>query len=726
MSAEEIYVALIREDWEKVKFLCHQHDDGPFVNISRNKDSVLQKALYAGEAKLVLELLEDAYKRFKESRVFLDKLLRDVNTMGNTTLHVAATQDSCISAAVQIYEYANHLIFSPNNKGEFPIFSAVRYGQLNMFKFLHTKITKIVPDEEERNLFIYKVSNEHETYTILHVAIYNEHFELALYIARTSPGLISETDHQQMTGLHMLSMNSSAFRIRYWKWLKLLLPSPFRHIPANLTPQSATDHELEDATDHKAEDAGGTSNAIMPPQNDTNHKLKDEIMKIASSITMTIPYWRKIKKEHRRYKAARKLGSILVKNDTEWIDKLERSDVSDAYDHSEENNSGSPSAENLDKADQESVKRPKPQIQAAKYDENLNSDADEESEDPPTPLILATKYGCVDIALEIIKEHPQTVEQVDHKHGSILHLAIKYRRIKIFDCVEKSKMQMRRLNGTDATSTDKPDDKPAAPWDAEELNNESRSPAFILQDDLLLFERVEDIMKTHFHTIPNKDLETPDQLFAAKKEPLREDAQEWMKRTAENCSIVAVLIATVAFAAAYTVPGGTDDKNGSPLLLKETFFVVFTIADVLSLASTLTAVVVFLSILCSSYRLEDFKETLPKSLMFGISCLIFSLTMMMFAFAATIILMIKNRQQWTKIALYAVAFLPVTVLVATYLPFYVPLMRTFHYTVNKAKSILPTFACLKKEKLFPVILGRKPSLSTIEKPTTVLDPSVQV
>ncbi|XP_074336965.1 uncharacterized protein LOC141674139 [Apium graveolens] len=693
------------------------------------------KALYAGEVHLVLDLLKDANILFGD---LTNKLLGDFNLKKNTLLHVAATQDSCLEAARSICEYTDYnLLFAQNHKGEFPIFSAVRYGQIEMFKFLHSKYIHYVPKEEFRNSFVYKISDERATYTILHVAIYNEHFELALHIVRAIPGLISEKDHQQMTGLHMLAMNSSAFRIRYWKWFKLLLPSPFRHISDILPPQNATDDdEEEDATDHKVEDDSGTSNDIKPPQNATTsydikppqnhiiHKLKEEIMKLVSVFTITIPYWTKIKKEHRRRQAALKLGSILVLNDTEWIDKLESSDVSEA-----ENNSGS----NLDNADEESR--------------------------IPTPLILATKYGCVDIALKIIKEHPHTVEQVGQEYGSILHLAIKYRRIKIFDAVEESKMQMRKLvrlqdkdlnsilhmvalntvkvkNGTEparpfsiinpnATSTDTPQDKPPKPWDAEENYNESRSPAFILQDDLLLFERVEDIIKTQFHTIPNKYLQTPEQLFAAKKEPLREDAQEWMKRTAENCSIVAVLIATVAFAAAYTVPGGTDDKDGSPLLLNQPFFVVFTIADVLSLASTLTAVVVFLSILTSSYRLQDFKETLPKSLMCGLSCLIFSLTMMMFAFAATVILMIKNRQQWTKIALYAVAFLPVTVLVVRYMPLYVPLMRTFHYIVKKANSILPKFTRLKKEKLFPVI-HLFPSLSKTEKPATELDPCIQV
>lgn len=231
-------------------------------------------------------------------------------------------------------------------------------------------------------------------------------------------------------------------------------------------------------------------------------------------------------------------------------------------------------------------------------------------------------------------------------------------------------------------------------------------------------QRVEDILKTHYHKIPNKDLETADQLFAAKKEQLRENAQEWMKRTAENCSLIAVLIATVAFAAAYTVPGGTDDKNGSPVLLDQTFFLVFTVADILSLASTLTSVVVFLAILSSSYRLGHFKELLPQGLVFGISCLIFSLTMMMLAFAATVILMIRNRQQWTRIAIYAVAFLPATVLAATFLPFYFPLIFKFENTKRRLKSILPQFNCPNKEKMF--------SLRKTKKSKTSSEPSNEV
>ena len=180
MSAEEIYGALTRKDWKEVRELCKKHPEGLFLKLSSSRDSVLQKALYSGDVELVLGLLADANERFPERQVFEDKLKDDVNIIKNTALHVAATQDSCILAAAKIFKYAGHLLFAQNNRGEFPVFSAVRYGQLKMFKYLDSKIFEAVPDEEFR-LSLYKLSNERGIYTILHVAIYNEHFGMSFF-----------------------------------------------------------------------------------------------------------------------------------------------------------------------------------------------------------------------------------------------------------------------------------------------------------------------------------------------------------------------------------------------------------------------------------------------------------------------------------------------------------------------------------------------------------------
>lgn len=211
---------------------------------------------------------------------------------------------------------------------------------------------------------------------------------------------------------------------------------------------------------------------------------------------------------------------ILVEKDKEWIElmssyKLVSTSVSNTYD-ADYIGSAAPAARNSANADVA-------EDSARAFNHNsggantaaaqTNLSADIETEKPPTTLTLATKYGCLEIARNIIQNYPQTVEQVDPKYDSILHLAIKYRRIKIFDDVVKMTMQMRKLvrcrdkegnsilhmvalnptkvkdkNSTDTTSTKKPKARPRFPWDSEEINNETRSPAFELQDDLLLFE----------------------------------------------------------------------------------------------------------------------------------------------------------------------------------------------------------------------------------------------
>lgn len=207
---------------------------------------------------------------------------------------------------------------------------------------------------------------------------------------------------------------------------------------------------------------------------------------VGASPTLTIPWWDEIKKEYRRSEAALQLGSILVEEDKSWIEPISATDPPDYADSTS----------------------------AARSSKELVK--------PPTPLILATKYGCTDLACMIIKTHPQTVEQVGPKYGSILHLAIKYQRIEIFDAVMDMEMQMRKLvrlhdlkgntilhmvalntrkvevkNGTKATSSDTPKDKLLNPWDAEEIKDETRSPAFELQDDLLLFKV--SVIYSHVH-----------------------------------------------------------------------------------------------------------------------------------------------------------------------------------------------------------------------------------
>ncbi|KAF3950635.1 hypothetical protein CMV_023638 [Castanea mollissima] len=262
-----------------------------------------------------------------------------------------------------------------------------------------------------------------------------------------------------------------------------------------------------------------------------------------------------------------------------------------------------------------------------------------------TPLFLATKSGCIEIVREILEIYPQAVEHIDNEGRTILHVAIKYRQLEVFKLVLTMEVAMRwlvRRLDNDGNSIlhmvgIKRDD-----YVPEKL----RGPALELQEELLWFERVKSVTKAHFVDHRNKKKLTAEGLFAKNNTELRNAARDWLKHTAEGCSIVAVLIATVAFAAAYTIPG-------------------------------------------APFRLEDFKHSLPNKLMLGFTFLFLSVSMMMVSFSATIILMIRSKERWTKILLYSLSFLPVGIFALAYFPLYLSLSKTYKYLLKKIMEAFP-------------------------------------
>ena len=141
---------------------------------------------------------------------------------------------------------------------------------------------------------------------------------------------------------------------------------------------------------------------------------------------------------------------------------------------------------------------------------------------------------------------------------------------------------------------------------------------------------------------------------------MHKEAKGWIKETAQSCSTVAVLVATVVFAAAYTIPGGTDQNNGTPVFLGSRIFLFFTATDVVALVSSLASVVMFLSILTSPFELWDFRSSLPRKLSLGFASLFFSLVCTMLTFSATVLLTVRlenHLQQWASVLFFFLLFI---------------------------------------------------------------------
>lgn len=157
----------------------------------------------------------------------------------------------------------------------------------------------------------------------------------------------------------------------------------------------------------------------------------------------------------------------------------------------------------------------------------------------------------------------------------------------------------------------------------------------------------------------NKDDLTPHELFTKEHKELVTQGEKWMKGTASQCMVVAALIATIVFAAAFTVPGGYDQDNGKPIFHSKATFVVFVVADAISLIASSASILMFLSILTSRYAERDFLESIPNKLMAGLATLFISISTMTLAFGVSFFVLYRKGFLWIPILIGVFAILPV-------------------------------------------------------------------
>lgn len=119
-------------------------------------------------------------------------------------------------------------------------------------------------------------------------------------------------------------------------------------------------------------------------------------------------------------------------------------------------------------------------------------------------------------------------------------------------------------------------------------------------------------------------------------------------------------------------------------------FFSFTFMDVMALATSLTSVVVFLSILTSPYELWDFHKSLPRKLNLGFALLFLSLLTTILAFSGTMLSTIRLEwKNWTSSLTYSAAFSPVTIFAMVQFPIYVIARLVIKQLWKQLKKVLP-------------------------------------
>ncbi|KAL1564565.1 protein ACCELERATED CELL DEATH 6-like [Salvia divinorum] len=225
------------------------------------------------------------------------------------------------------------------------------------------------------------------------------------------------------------------------------------------------------------------------------------------------------------------------------------------------------------------------------------------------PILVASSEGHVDVVDVLLQDLPDPAEVLDTDGRNILHLAARHGRTNVVRSVLRNPHLHELINMTDeagntplhlATRHWHPMAVRDFTWDKRVdiaiINDDGMTALDVAEYHMQLkdFQNIQYLTWTALMAASTPRALTGNTLGTTKTH--RIDAFE---RQVNFLLLVSILIATVTYAAGFTVPGGynssDDDHNNTPglaTMLRHMAFQVFVLTDVLAMYSSLTAAVV--------------------------------------------------------------------------------------------------------------------------------------
>ncbi|KAF5930426.1 hypothetical protein HYC85_031299 [Camellia sinensis] len=613
------------------------------------------------------------------------------NERGNTPLHLAAASGSLEMCYWIAIKHPN-LIFIRNNEKMNPLFLAALNGKKDAFLCLDNLCGK------ENALINCRGSNGD---TFLHAALNGEYFDLSFQIICRYREALNLYNEKGFTPLHVLATKPSSFKsgkrlgylegiIYYCTFVEELKEDKRERVPkpeSQLEKQPklpenyqacffiyglyqkvvrVTDtkkNNRQQQTKGKSKDTGN---------NNTHHKIDLE-SPVHEHDIFPPNYKSCFEPVKLMYKAfliilgcgSRNVQKVLDKKKQHvWTVQILNNLLPLSMTHWDENNGQKPQ-DNVSKL-QHPEDNTDPSTPA--LDDQTKNDDQHKNE---TPILVAAKYGIIEIVEKVLEQFPVAIHDTNSDEKNIVLLAIENRQTNVY----KFLLERSVLKDSIFSKVDK--DGNSAVHLAAKIGEYRPwlipGAALQMQWEIKWYEFVKYSMALHFFVHYNKANETPKDIFTKSHKDLVKQGGEWLTTTSNSCSVVAALIATVAFATASSVPGG-NSSEGKPTLENQPAFNVFAIASLVALCFSVTALVMFLAILTSRNQERDFRISLPRKLLLGLTSLFVSITAMLVSFCAGHFFVLKDELKFVAIPVYAVTCLPVTFFAIAQFPLYFDLM----------------------------------------------------
>ncbi|CAL1389823.1 unnamed protein product [Linum trigynum] len=687
----ELFQSAMKGDWRRVIHTYRTQPSAYAAQITKPLDTALHIAVSDGQERCLEQLVEIMYGKSGAGEE-AGAALRVRNDHGNTPLHIAAALGN-VRMCVSIAGRDKALVGVRNDESETPLFLAAVHGMKEAFLRMH----QICGAEDCRRHYRGKDGE-----TILHVAIAGEYFELAYQIIVLYKELVNAVNTHGKTPLHLLASKPGAFRsgshvggyhqlIYYCTFVDLLQPEmPRTYAGQGAAPASSyvppnyetcvsflalpldivksrfkqSNAPSEDAENQRAPSKQSAGSQQLLP---SNYDTCFEFVKLAFKSLFVILGYGSTEMRKIRMKKEKHVWSVQIMNEL----------LKDAETYVYEYNGRSPHpiGTPLEFSD----------LLTAAGDHDINKPKHLETIE--TPMLIAAKNGITEIVEKILDLYPVAINDMNAGKKNIVLLAVENRQSRVYERLLKRgviresvfrKVDNRgnsALHLAAALGHHKPWRIPGA--------------ALQMQWEIKWYEFVKNSMPYNFFIRHNKEGKTPRDIFSEEHADLVKSGGEWLISTSESCSVVAALIATVAFATSSTVPGGVE-PDGKPTLEGQPAFHIFAISSLVALCFSVTSLVMFLSILTSRFQEKDFGRDLPRKLLIGLSSLFVSIAAVLVSFCAGHFFVLRDELKYAAYPVYALTCLPVSFFAVAQFPLYVDLVRaTFQRVPRGSYMVVP-------------------------------------
>ncbi|XP_062085425.1 uncharacterized protein LOC133791514 isoform X2 [Humulus lupulus] len=667
---KELFTIAMKGEWESVVKLYERNDLAHRTKITKSGDTALHVA--------VSDCQEEVIKALVRQVVLKSIAVLSIqNDRGNTPLHFAASIGN-VTMCFCLAEADRSLVGVRNKDGETPLFLAALRGKKEAFLCLQSFC-----DPHHDGSYC----RRHDGQTVLHCAISGEYFVMFVDELRPEPksdlSLLMKRTKDEKKDSYPENYKSC---VNFAQLLMHAIETVI--IKKDVLLQKSTNHDTENPealkvaqnTQHKGLQTipGAQGHQLFPPNYATCFNLFKNLCK---SLLIVLGFGSRMIQRIRE-KKEKHVWSVQILNEL----------LKNASMYEYENTGASPEAvvQPLDEIDETkpyeifesgdaTFLRSMKLINPSTFDnpskstnQQENDHIDNQQGEKETAILIAAKNGVTEMVEKILELFPVAIHDMNSEKKNIVLLAVENRQPHVF------KMLLKRNILKDSVFQQVDNKGNSALHLAAMLGDYKPwlipGAALQMQWEIKWYEFVKTSMPPNFFVRYNENRKTAKDLFTETHKGLVQSGGEWLTNTSESCSVVAALIATVAFATSTAVPGGTNENSGKPILEDEPAFEIFAITSLVALCFSVTSVVMFLAILTSRYQEKDFGRDLPRKLLVGLTSLFVSIASMLVSFCAGHFFVLQEKLKYAAFPVYAITCLPVTFFALAQFPLYLDLI----------------------------------------------------